>query len=259
MSVEVRYGDWRRVLADVPECDALICDPPYSERVIKGQRSGKPGNYQNVGCVAANIPYAHCTDDDIRSLVSGWAPRVRRWMVIFGDHYMMRWVEDALRDVGRWMFWQRVWVKTERSESGNGGTPRFSGDGPSEDVEHVAVCSCGDDEIDHVAIARPRRAYVARHRGGSFFCPRESKGAFAGVKPLQLMRDVVQRYSEPGDLIVDPFAGSGTTLLAAKLEGRRAIGAEIDAGRFAIAQARINGVLVTGDKRQITIFDGESA
>lgn len=45
-------------------------------------------------------------------------------------------------------------------------------------------------------------------------------------KPLELMRDIV-RICEPGGVIVDPFAGSGTTLLAAREEGYRAIGAEI--------------------------------
>ena len=45
-------------------------------------------------------------------------------------------------------------------------------------------------------------------------------------KPLQLMRDVV-KITEPGGHILDPFAGSGTTLLAAVQEGYRATGIEL--------------------------------
>ena len=45
-------------------------------------------------------------------------------------------------------------------------------------------------------------------------------------KPLQLMRDVV-KITEPGGHILDPFAGSGTTVLAAVLEGYRATGIEM--------------------------------
>ena len=45
-------------------------------------------------------------------------------------------------------------------------------------------------------------------------------------KPLQLMRDVV-KITEPGGHILDPFAGSGTTVLAAVLEGYRSTGIEM--------------------------------
>lgn len=47
-------------------------------------------------------------------------------------------------------------------------------------------------------------------------------------KPVELLRRFVARYSQPGDLILDPFMGSGTTLRAAKDLGRKAIGIEID-------------------------------
>ena len=47
-------------------------------------------------------------------------------------------------------------------------------------------------------------------------------------KPLELMRRLIRFMSMPGDVIVDPFMGSGTTLRAAKDLGRRAIGIEIE-------------------------------
>ena len=47
-------------------------------------------------------------------------------------------------------------------------------------------------------------------------------------KPLDLMRMLVEDFTDPGDLVLDTHAGGGTTLLAAMLEGRRAIGAEVD-------------------------------
>jgi hypothetical protein len=46
---------------------------------------------------------------------------------------------------------------------------------------------------------------------------------------LEAFKKIIEALSEPGDMIVDPFAGGGTTLLAAKATGRNAIGAEIDA------------------------------
>jgi hypothetical protein len=66
-----------------------------------------------------------------------------------------------------------------------------------------------------------------------------NRGSFVGSKPEDLMRAIVRDYSEPGDLICDPFAGSGTTLVSALMEGRRAVGAEMDPKHYEIARKRL--------------------
>lgn len=58
-------------------------------------------------------------------------------------------------------------------------------------------------------------------------------------KPLWLMRKLIERHTAPGDLILDPFAGSGTTLVAAKFLGRRAVGIEADETYAAAAARRL--------------------
>lgn len=55
-----------------------------------------------------------------------------------------------------------------------------------------------------------------------------SGGMHSCQKPLGLMQELIQRLTNPGDVIADPFAGSGTTLLAAKELGRRAVGVELE-------------------------------
>jgi site-specific DNA-methyltransferase (adenine-specific) len=67
----------------------------------------------------------------------------------------------------------------------------------------------------------------------------KGKRAVAGGKPLWLMRQIVRDYSRPGDLVCDPCSGGATTLLAAVMEGRRAIGAEMDPATHAKALARL--------------------
>jgi len=57
---------------------------------------------------------------------------------------------------------------------------------------------------------------------------------------MWLMRAIVSDYSRPGDLVCDPFAGGGTTLLAAAIEGRRAIGAEESPETYARAVRRLS-------------------
>ncbi len=47
-------------------------------------------------------------------------------------------------------------------------------------------------------------------------------------KPLEILRPLIKSYSQIGDVVLDPFAGSGSTLLAAKQLGRSWIGIEMD-------------------------------
>jgi site-specific DNA-methyltransferase (adenine-specific) len=58
-------------------------------------------------------------------------------------------------------------------------------------------------------------------------------------KPENLMRWLVEQGSDPTDTILDPFAGSGTTLVAAKALGRKAIGIEIEERYCEIAVRRL--------------------
>lgn len=60
------------------------------------------------------------------------------------------------------------------------------------------------------------------------------------VKPLRLMSYLITMGSRPGDIVLDPFAGSGTTLLAAKELGRKYIGCELSTEYIQIINARLN-------------------
>ena len=57
---------------------------------------------------------------------------------------------------------------------------------------------------------------------------RYDKNTHPTQKPLELMKLFISLHSNPGELILDPFAGSLTTIIAAKQMGRRAIGIELD-------------------------------
>lgn len=58
-------------------------------------------------------------------------------------------------------------------------------------------------------------------------------------KPLDLMRRLIEATTKPNDLILDPFAGSGTTLVAALQSGRRYIGVELSPQHYETAQRRL--------------------
>jgi DNA modification methylase len=67
------------------------------------------------------------------------------------------------------------------------------------------------------------------------------------TKPLDLMRWLVRLVTPPGGVVLEPFAGSGTTLLAAKAEGFRCIGIERDPGYAAMAAERYRRRWVPGE------------
>jgi site-specific DNA-methyltransferase (adenine-specific) len=214
----LRLGRWQDVLADVTECDAVITDPPYSERTHAGQRSCRVD--QRDFCKASGginaITYS--------PMVAEALPEIRAdWLIIFCDH--QGWVshEEAMQARGLYVFQPVVWVNLSP-------TPRLAGDGP---------CSA----VQYLAVARPKRRqeWHASRPGAYVGHPVKDTGTrLVGRKPLWLMRALVSDYSRPGDLIVDPYAGSGTTLLAAAMEGRRAIGAEMNPKTYELAVKRLS-------------------
>jgi len=80
-----------------------------------------------------------------------------------------------------------------------------------------------------------------------FYCAKASKSErgegnnHPTVKPIELMRYLCRMVTPPGGLVLDPFTGSGTTGLAAQLEGFQFLGFEREAAYVEIAKRR--GVL----------------
>lgn len=247
--IELRLGDYREVLADV-EPDAVIVDPPYSDRTHDGARSANcfRTNDKRTNRIQSILQYDRIGSEWCRQFAQLWAPRTADWSIVFGDHISNRWWEESFREVEWLTFAPIPWIRTNAP-------PRFQGDGPQNSCEWLAV-------------ARPRR--TVRNKGsrvGYYTCAIEACSQLViGGKPRALMRALVRDYSEPGDLICDPCAGGATTLIAAALEGRRSIGAELDPDTYAKACARIERTALTSplpfterapmDGEQEGLFDG---
>lgn len=227
MTADLRLGRWQDVLADVTSCHAVITDVPYSARTVKGHRSGSlkrgpDGAVIGKGTLRDDaIPYVGLTEEETREVVRWSMEHATRWVVIFCDHIQWMWMADEVQKA-KWMGFQPIpWVKSD------GGTPRFTADGPSSSSEWILI-------------ARPRKRCITRYRPGHYDTPPNHERSIVGAKPINLMAAIVRDYSEPGDLVCDPFVGSGTTAVAAMSEGRRFVGSEQKPEHYEIARRRLN-------------------
>ncbi len=125
-----------------------------------------------------------------------------------------------------------------------------------EHVFHLTLT--GDVQLDRLAIGVPfkdksniaRRGHAqdARCRGNTWFIPyrtvqtRTEKYNHPGTFPVDLPRWCIRLHGRPGAVVLDPFAGTGTTLVAALLENARGIGIEMDAAYVATAVRRLSGM-----------------
>jgi site-specific DNA-methyltransferase (adenine-specific) len=215
--IELRLGRWQDVLDDVVQCDALITDPPYSERTHNGQRTGS-------SIRKSTIKYKQLTNNEYIEISKHWSKVTKNWSILFGDHYSYNMHEKSWLHNGWYTFSPVIWIK-------NNAPPRFSGDGPA--------CQC-----EFILVARPKTfVQVSGSRPGFYITNTVATGKpgakHPGFKHINLMRALIRDYTLKDDLIVDPYAGSGTTLLAALIECRRCIGAECDPNTFKLAVERL--------------------
>jgi len=98
---------------------------------------------------------------------------------------------------------------------------------------------------DKSNIARRGHARDLRCRGDTWFVPyetvqrRSGKHDHPGTYPLALPRWCIRLHGRPEPVVLDPFSGVGTTVLAAALEGGRGIGIEIDPAYVETARSRL--------------------
>lgn len=218
---ELHRMHWRdlaeHVRSTVGQVDALIVDAPYDARTHAGHDAGKGSFGQDD---RRSIHYAPWTAGDVSDFIGTWAPVCRGWMVsITCDGLIEAW-RAGYETAGRVAFAHVPAIET-------GATDRKHQDGPASWTTNVMP-------------SRPRGGqWIGWGQPRSFYLgPREAKPVIGG-KPVWLMREILEDYTRPGDLVCDPCMGAGTTLLAAKLLGRQYIGGDIDENHVAIARERL--------------------
>ena len=106
-----------------------------------------------------------------------------------------------------------------------------------------------DCEMAWTSVDKNAQVFNSRWRG----FVRDSKEPRVGhptQKALEVMKWCIGSFSKPGDTILDPFLGSGTTAVAAKILGRHYIGIEQDEEYVAIARERLRSAVPANDNRR---------
>ena len=213
-AVTLYHADCRDVLPLLApgSVDLVLTDPPYAPACHAGARTGDQDT--------ALVDFAPITDADLRLVLDECGRVVRRWVVATMD---WRHICELERRPPAGLRFVRfgVWVKPN-------GAPQFTGDRPGPGWEGLAFLH--------------REGGRMRWNGGgrsSVFIEPKVETKHPTGKPERLIRQFTALFSDPGELILDPFAGSGTTLRAAKDLGRRAIGIEIEERYCEIAARRL--------------------
>jgi DNA modification methylase len=227
-AVTLYLGDCREILPTLEPVDHLITDPPYSAHVHSKSMRGAVGWKGEIAETRALgfealIP-------ETREFIGYWLRNhVDRWSLVFSDtesaHLWATEMAETLEYV-RTAFWHKV-----------GGAPQFTGDRPAVACEAITIGhragkkrwnGGGKQGIYSVPIVLDRGASATEFR------------CHTTQKPEALMVHLVSDFTDQGETIIDPFAGSGTTLVAAKRLGRKAIGIELEEKYCEIAAKRLS-------------------
>lgn len=229
-------GDWRD--HELPMVDAVIEDPPYGARTHAGQRHERKNGYGSNVAIVSNfgLQYDHLTAEDVDALVSGISTVCFGWCAWMMSHDLIPYYEAALEKIGRYTFAPLPVVIP-------GMNVRLAGDGPSNWTVHMIV-------------SRTKRKKCWSTKPGYYPAARDyetgkvAANSVSGGKPLGLMEAILRDYTDPGDLVLDRFAGGGTTGVAAIRLGRRFHGYERKPEHFEIALKRLRAA-----REQRQLFD----
>lgn len=229
-AVTLFHGDALAWLAEreSQSVDAVITDPPFDARTHSMARTNKTRGHGNRA-----IDFAHLDHAAQLALFAELGRITRRWVVsnVATDTAFRFEVEGA--PAGLRLLRVGAWVKTNPM-------PMISADRPGMGWEPLVYLHRDD--------VKP--TWNGGGRSANFVCNTSQGSGHPTQKPLGIVASWVRWFTEPGDLVLDPFAGTGTTLRAAKDEGRRAIGIELDEAYCETAAKRLT---------QDTLFGGEGA
>ena len=212
-----REAPWR---AEGVEVDHVITDPPYTPLTHASAKTSRGGK------VVKLIDFEPMDLPVIRRVLVEAAPR--RWVIATVDNIhagaLLSEPPSGLKGVRF-----GAWVKPSY-------TPQMTGDRPAQGWEAVAIL--------HRAGVRTR--WNGGGRSAVWTCNPEKAGHHSTGKPIALLSAFLADFTDSGEVVLDPFAGSGSTAVAAARLGRRSVSVELDERHAETAARRLDRVFAQG-------------
>jgi modification methylase len=244
-------GDCIEAMARLPAAsvDLVFADPPYNLQLT--------GNLTRPD--ASHVDAVDDAWDQFESFAvydrftKGWLSECRRVMKpnatlwVIGSYHNIFRVGTILQDLGFWIFNDIVWRKANPMPNFRGRrftnaheTMIWAGRGPETKkyTFHYEALKAGNEDCQ----ARSDW-FLPLCTGGERLKDENGDKAHPTQKPEALLQRVLLSSSNPGDVILDPFFGTGTTGAVAKQLGRHFIGIEREARYRKVATARIKAVV----------------
>jgi modification methylase len=256
---EIILGDCIAAMEAMPEksVDMIFADPPYNLQ-LNGDLFRPEGSRVDA------------VDDDwdkfdtfaaYDRFTRAWLAAARRvlkddgtiWVI--GSYHNIFRVGTALQDLGFWVLNDIVWRKTNPM-------PNFKGTRFTNAHETMIWCSKRENArytFNYHAMKTLNDDLQMRSDWTLPICTGEERIKVGGVKahptqkPESLLYRVLLAATDPGDTVLDPFLGSGTTGAVAKMLGRKFIGIDREQAYVEVAETRIAGIQpIAAEARQVT-------
>lgn len=201
--ITIYHGRCEDILPLLDRVDHAILDPPYEQEAhTLGRRA-----YSSAGSVAPRPLSFDRMREPLRRTVAKELARITdRWILTFCQVEATEIWRNAYARHG--LIYKRtgIWVKP-------GAAPQFTGDRPGMGYESIVMMH-----------PKGRSRWHGGGKHGIFTHPCPSKSVYHETeKPIRLMRELIQLFTDPGDTILDCFGGAGSTAIAAKELGRKCI------------------------------------
>ncbi|MEN9934977.1 MAG: hypothetical protein RLZZ387_1556 [Chloroflexota bacterium] len=245
----IYHGDSREVLSTLPErsVDLIFADPPYNLQLQRELR--RPDQSKVDAVVDAWDQFEDFAAYD--RFTREWLGECRRvlkdtgtiWVI--GSYHNIYRVGAAMQDLGFWTLNDLVWVKTNPM-------PQFRGVRFANAHETLLWCTKSREQrrytFNYHALKDMNEGKQMRSDWELPICTGAERLRLNGEKlhstqkPEALLYRVLMASSNPGDVVLDPFFGTGTTGAVARRLGRRFVGIEREERYVEAARARIAAI-----------------
>ena len=225
--IDLRLGDAFEGLGQLgaSTIDVTVTDPPFDGRTHRV--AAERGDWRTDSRRRTALPFPPLTPERLAEMAGHLARVTRRWILVFAAERQVEAWAASLESAGARFVRLGVVVRTNPA-------PQRTGDRPAVPADPVVIA--------HAGTSGPMR-----WNGGGKAARWETPGARYDAggrvhpcqKPLPVIRQMLEAFTEPGELVLDPFAGAGTTAVACKELGRRFLGWEIASDYHAAAMRRL--------------------